>query len=141
MACLRRDANGLVELDGAVSDMEQAGDARVSVVLDANVRFHTALAGCTANDGIVRLSILLLKALDALGIRRVREFYYAVGPNRMTVSVGAQRRLGLGVADGNLRLAYELRAEHYRSLAEPLRDKGNGEVRDYRAHVEGFPAL
>lgn len=127
LACLRRDANGLAELDGALLDMERAGEARDSVAfLDANLRFHTALAACTANDDIVRLSTVLLKALDAPGIRRVREFYYSVEPNRMTVSAEAHRRLAHAVTEGNLRLADRLLEDHYGSLAEPLRDEGDG---------------
>lgn len=123
LACMRRESSGLAELDGAVSDMARAGQDRDSVAfLDANVRFHTGLAACTSNGDIVRLSTLLLKALDAPGIRRVREFYYSVEPNRMTTSAEAHRRLAHAVAEGNRRLADRLLEEHYGSLAEPLRD-------------------
>jgi len=126
LACRRRGPTGLAELDAAVSDMARAGQDRDSAAfLDANVRFHTALASCTANDDIVRLSTLLLKALDTPGIRRVREFYYSVEPNRMTVAAEAHRGLALAVAEGNLGLADRLLVDHYGSLAEPLRD-GDG---------------
>lgn len=127
LACLRRNAEGLAELDGALSDMERAGEARDSVAfLNSNVRFHTALAACTANEDIVRLSTVLLRALDAPGIRRVREFYYSVEPNRMTLSAEAHRRLARAITEGTLRLADRLLEDHYGSLAEPLRDDGKG---------------
>ena len=127
LACLRREDEGLSEMRGALDEMARAGEDRNgSAFLDANIRFHTGLSRCTANEDVARLSTVLLKALDSPDIRRVRAFYYSVEPGRMTASAAAHQRLSDAVATGKVRESERLLEEHYGSLAEPLRADGDG---------------
>lgn len=128
LACTRREKRGLAKLDAALAAMESATeDGDGGKFLEANLDFHDALAACTSNRDIVRLSQVLLKALRTPGVRRMREFYYSVEPGRMKATLDAHERLARAVREGDSELAEEALEQHYVSLAKPLRDASREE--------------
>lgn len=111
----------LTAINIAATEMERAAQQRDTPrFLDANIRFHEALAQAGHNPILAAFSLKLLHQLSQPKIKSVRAFFYQVEAGRLLQAAATHRQLADAIATGDRETALDAIYRHYADVVAPL---------------------